>query len=536
MQLTLAPVSAPALWRAIALWLTGLLVLFILDAPLKALVLTLPSWVEAMSQPITRLGKSDWMAVVVLTIALVSAVVWRTAPKAAWRAHGRLALHMAVATFFTVLIAGVLTQVLKHLIGRARPWLFETHGAYSFSPLEMSVSFNSFPSGHASTVGALAILLWWLWPQLWRWWVGGALVIALTRVTTANHFASDIYAGLSLGIVVAAAMLILLLSHGTLPPRASRRWDALAERARRSAMAYTLARTPLRRRDMTLLTRLMAATLIALFVFQTMPGVDLWVSRRFYTAGEGFLLAQSHLLAALREGYFLAMYTALLGALVFWLLSLRLSRAMQIPARLWGFVVMAFIIGPGLVANSLFKEHWGRARPADVIPFGGAHPFTPAALKVDHCASNCSFVSGEGSGIFMLAILVGVLAWRWLRTKPFALAGLASLAVCGAAMRVMTGRHFLSDTVMALLFMALIALALFHWLRIRAAREALSPGSLRADAVTGLRYFIDVLPGDLWRAWQALRAFGVAVVNICRALAPPKAEIKALFLPLRARP
>ena len=70
-------------------------------------------------------------------------------------------------------------------------------------------------------------------------------------------------------------------------------------------------------------------------------------------------------------------------------------------ARCW-FLVAVLVVGPGLVANSIFKDNWGRARPREVVELGGTKPFTPPLLPATSCSRNCSFVSGEASSMFVL--------------------------------------------------------------------------------------------------------------------------------------
>ncbi len=57
-------------------------------------------------------------------------------------------------------------------------------------------------------------------------------------------------------------------------------------------------------------------------------------------------------------------------------------------------------LGPGLVTNLIFKDHWGRARPIDVQQFGGTERFTPWWDPRGDCPNNCSFIAGEPSGAF----------------------------------------------------------------------------------------------------------------------------------------
>ena len=41
------------------------------------------------------------------------------------------------------------------------------------------------------------------------------------------------------------------------------------------------------------------------------------------------------------------------------------------------FLVIYMVLGPGLVINTVFKDHWGRPRPAEVQNFGGSEKYLP---------------------------------------------------------------------------------------------------------------------------------------------------------------
>jgi hypothetical protein len=57
-------------------------------------------------------------------------------------------------------------------------------------------------------------------------------------------------------------------------------------------------------------------------------------------------------------------------------------------------------VGPGLTANLVLKENWGRPRPNSVEQFAGNAPFQPWWRPSQSCQRNCSFVSGEASQAF----------------------------------------------------------------------------------------------------------------------------------------
>ncbi|MDP2737312.1 MAG: phosphatase PAP2 family protein [Pseudorhodobacter sp.] len=225
---------------------------------------------------------------------------------------------------------------------------------------------------------------------------------------------------------------------------------------------------------------LVLAGAAVLLVFGIWPWLDLWATGFFYDPERGFPLAQMPLLQELRQQiwnlsllpFALALPAVLLG------LVLRRASILWVATRVWGFVAALYLLGPGLLVNALLKEHWGRARPADIVEFGGSAQFTPAWLPTNQCVSNCSFVSGEGAAVVALAISVLVVLSqvapqrRLLRRIAEAL--LAGIVLLGAGMRVTGGRHFLSDTLMAAVLVALIAALLW---RVLAPRAPIAPAA-----------------------------------------------------------
>lgn len=214
---------------------------------------------------------------------------------------------------------------------------------------------------------------------------------------------------------------------------------------------------------------LAAAFAAALGFFWLWPGADLRVSALFYRDGEGFWIGSIPGIETLRN----AVWNLSLAVALFALAALALAAARRpapdFGARAAGFVLLLYVLGPGLLVNAILKNHWGRARPGSIVEFGGTQSFTPPWLPSDQCDRNCSFVSGEGSGAVALAISFVVLAPLARRVLPrmlfpaYAAAGVI-LPATGLFLRVATGRHFLSDTVFAALLVLAIALALHRWL------------------------------------------------------------------------
>ncbi|SLN52116.1 PAP2 superfamily protein [Pseudoruegeria aquimaris] len=206
-----------------------------------------------------------------------------------------------------------------------------------------------------------------------------------------------------------------------------------------------------------------AALILSAILFSLYPQVDLAVSSTFHTEA-GFRIAQSPAYARARSAMEHLYYAAALGSLVGFLLSLWRGTILRSPRRIWGTLTAVWLLGPGLIVNGILKEYWGRARPAHLAEFGGTAEFTPALLPADQCARNCSFVSGEAAGAAAFGVTL------WLLSAPigsaplrFALRGVAvAIVIVGALLRVIAGRHFLSDVIFAVIIVTGLALVLLH--------------------------------------------------------------------------
>lgn len=156
-------------------------------------------WTEDAITLATELG--DTRTVVILAVVVAAVEIGRT--RSRW-----------VIPFLLAVMLGnkLLTELIKHLIDRARPDLEAV--AATLGP--------SFPSGHTSTAAAswaafaLVAGRWWgprAWPALAGIAVGVAVAVAASRVLLDVHWLSDVLAGLALGWAWFAACAIAFGGH-----------------------------------------------------------------------------------------------------------------------------------------------------------------------------------------------------------------------------------------------------------------------------------------------------------------------------------
>ncbi|MBA5778640.1 phosphatase PAP2 family protein [Stappia sp. F7233] len=214
--------------------------------------------------------------------------------------------------------------------------------------------------------------------------------------------------------------------------------------------------------------------------FLVFPGVDIAVSRAFWSPETGFPAAQSDFLVRLRHlGPHLVRLIAIAAGAVILVKLAWPDRPPLLPLRVPLFLLSTLALAPGIVVNAVLKDNWGRPRPRMVEIFGGDAPYVPVWHIADYCEKNCSFVSGEASsGIWLvsLAFLVPA-AWRKAVVVPT-----LALAFALSLNRVAFGGHFLSDTMLSwgitLLVILLIHRLLFvhcpRWLGDEALDRALT--------------------------------------------------------------
>lgn len=205
----------PILWKT---WL-AVTVLFVMAAmAFRDAALTLqarhePIWLRVLAESITNFGKSWWILTLSGILFAAAYLAWRRMDTPATREKLR---HLATASaymFLSVALSGIISNLVKRTIGRARPPLFDAYGAFHFKPFSGAL-YESFPSGHATTDGAIAMALAILLPRfrLPILFIGGFL--ALTRIMVGAHYLSDVIAGYSFGMWYAYMSALFFAKHG----------------------------------------------------------------------------------------------------------------------------------------------------------------------------------------------------------------------------------------------------------------------------------------------------------------------------------
>ncbi len=323
--------------------------------------------------------------------------------------------------FVYLLLVGVVTQVLKHIIGRPRPNHTLFDGSFEFSFFSTESALHSFPSGHSSTIVAIAILVALIVPSLKYFFYIFGGVIALSRVVVGAHFFSDVLAG----------ALIAIITYKI--------FDHLIKKK------YPIFK--FNRMEINNISKLTKATIIfmGLGVLTAFgPEIDIFLSGLFYLGNNQFLVQSYYFTSIAFRKILLPLLLLYIFLLPVCFSFLPIHKAYFNYKFSFSEVVFVWLSGTFTIllnVNILLKNMWGRARPNDIVPFGGAEEFTPWYKIGDTCVSNCSFVSGDASVGFLLIV------FYFITMKNAYLYLAIAMGVLLGIIRVVAGGHFFSDII-----------------------------------------------------------------------------------------
>ncbi|WP_157357736.1 phosphatase PAP2 family protein [Mesorhizobium metallidurans] len=158
-----------------------------------------PPGLARFTEFFTVFGLGGWYLIpAALCLVAANLTDWRSLSR-----HTLMIVYNWTCFAFLVLggvgLSGIAVNLLKYGIGRARPLYFDQFGVLSLHPFAMEARFAGFPSGHATTMGAVFGIALLLFPR--RWYIALAITacISSTRVFVGVHYPSDTVAGFGLG-------------------------------------------------------------------------------------------------------------------------------------------------------------------------------------------------------------------------------------------------------------------------------------------------------------------------------------------------
>jgi membrane-associated phospholipid phosphatase len=123
-----------------------------------------------------------------------------------WIRGNRRHSDRALLFFTSIALSGIVTNIIKFMVGRLRPKMFFERGLYGFEPFHIGYEFNSLPSGHVTTVFAIATTCSIFWPKYRIPLYLFAAIVAVSRLVLTAHYLGDVLAGAFIGTMTAIVM------------------------------------------------------------------------------------------------------------------------------------------------------------------------------------------------------------------------------------------------------------------------------------------------------------------------------------------
>lgn len=380
---------------------------------------------------ITTLGNSLWYFLISIILILFGFFL---RGNEGFNKHKNLIdikICFGVFLFSSLLVSGLITQILKHAVGRPRPNYTSLSENIGFGFFNLNSEFHSFPSGHSSTIFVVALVIIYFFPKLKYFMLVFASLVAFSRVVVGAHFFTDILGGIVVSYVSIKIVSMLIKKFNFFNRvKIKKNINLLINYFFSESIFFYL---------LVIFSFLMLLLTIG-------PSLDIYLSSLFYFDNNQFLLQSWYDITIFFRKIILRaiiVYILLIPFISMWLPIKQLYLNYKFNFKIIAFVWLSSLFNFLIIVNFLLKNLWGRARPGEIIQLGGKENFTPWFQVSDACTNNCSFVSGDaaiGFSIIVLYFLTKKNIYLWLSVVLGSLLGL---------IRIMEGGHFLSDVLMS---------------------------------------------------------------------------------------
>ena len=327
----------------------------------------------------------------------------------------------SIFSFSYLLLVGLITQIIKHLVGRPRPNHSQLDGGFEFNFFSTESSFHSFPSGHSSTIIAITIIIALTIPNLRYFFYSFGFLIALSRVVVGAHFLTDVIGGVIIAIGVYKIFdYFIKINYPNIY------WGSL------------------KISQISMVTKVLIIFFILATFLTAGPSLDLYISGLFYYGDKQFLIQSYYPISIFFRKIllpFILIYVFVLPLVLRFFPLQKIYFGYKFTLSEIVYIWVSGAVTMLLVVNVLLKNMWGRARPNDVSYFNGFQDFTPWYKISDACSSNCSFVSGDSSVGFLLIVFYFI-----TKKNAYLYLGLIFGSLLGFV-RIAAGGHFFSDII-----------------------------------------------------------------------------------------
>lgn len=199
-------------------------------------------------------------------------------------------------------------------------------------------------------------------------------------------------------------------------------------------------------------------TILLAVYFFAFPNMDLNLARHFYLSDNHFSLNQLQWPEQVRQLQNIIIYLFVAFLLLGFIVKVIKPRS-KLRVKFLLYCLIVFVLVPGALVNGVFKNHFHRPRPRQVLQLGGSMQFKRPFTMTGQCTTNCSFVCGDAAAMFAFWLFL-----PFLRRYKKWLYGLFVAIVGGfyGYIRMGQGGHFFSDVIFAGLF-SYIGIWIIYW-------------------------------------------------------------------------
>ncbi|MCG6946725.1 MAG: phosphatase PAP2 family protein [Deltaproteobacteria bacterium] len=116
--------------------------------------------------------------------------------------------------FLSISLSGVLILIIKFIFGRYRPKMFFKEQLYGFEFFQLKGKITSLPSGHATTIVALMLSLYFISPKYRVIYFIIAFVVVISRVLVCHHYVTDVVVGSYVAVIATLCLKQFLDKRG----------------------------------------------------------------------------------------------------------------------------------------------------------------------------------------------------------------------------------------------------------------------------------------------------------------------------------